>query len=69
MIKTAKLGKYSTVRLVDTFSPTVVLTNGGTTEVDIHFGTVMDVLVITAHKKQLSKDNLERIRQLTEVKQ
>jgi hypothetical protein len=36
---------------------------------DIHFGANYDVLIIVPSGKQLSKDNQERIRILTEVKQ
>jgi hypothetical protein len=68
MIKTVNVTKFSEVRVVDTFRPAVMNANGGTPEVDIHFGSNMDILVIVASKKQLSRDNQERIRILTDIK-
>ena len=62
MIKTTKISKYNEVRLVDTFKPSVEATNNGTPMVNIHFGTNMDILIITAKDKQIGKDNMERIR-------
>ena len=37
-------------------------------KVDVHIGANMDIVVICATDKQLSKDNQERIRILTEVR-
>lgn len=68
MIKTANIGSYCTVRLPDTFLPAIVDTNKGTNKVNIYFGANMDIVVVTAKEKQLSKDDIERIRILTEVK-
>ena len=72
MIKQGKVNKYNEVRVPDTFAPTVMDTNKGTDktarEVNIYFGGNMDILVICAKNKQLSKDNLERIRILTDVR-
>lgn len=41
----------------------------GTQDVDVHYGNNFDVLVIVPSGKDLSRDNKERIRILTEVKQ
>lgn len=68
MIKSTKLGKYCTVRLPDTFLPSTLDTNKGDNKVNIHFGGNMDIVVVTARDKQLSKDDQERIRILTEVR-
>lgn len=68
MIKTSKVNKYSEVRVIDTFRPAVENTNRGSSEVNVHFGTNMDILVITAKNKDISKDNLERIRILTDAR-
>ena len=70
MIKQSKINAYNEVRLVDTFKPVVMSTNeDGSPKVNIHFGQNMDILVITAKDKQLSKDNQERIRILTDQRQ
>ncbi len=37
--------------------------------VDVYFGAHYNVLVITSHDAKLSKDNLERIRILTDIKE
>jgi len=72
MIKTVRLAKYNTIKLLDTFLPSVIDTNKGNDkqarEVNIHFGANMDILVIYARGKVLTKDNLERIRILTDVR-
>lgn len=68
MIKKAKVSQRDLVRLPDTFRPTIQQLNNGDAAVDIHFGSNLDVLVLVAHNKQLSKDNQERIRILTEVR-
>lgn len=51
--------------------PDILTCGGGCTKgtlADVHFGTNQDIIVITVHNKGLSRDNLERIRILTEVK-
>jgi hypothetical protein len=68
MIKTVRVTKYNEIRVIDTFKPTIEKLNGGTPEADIHFGSNMDILIIVGHNKKISKDNLERIRILTDVK-
>lgn len=68
MIKSVKINKYSLVRMPDTFRPSVEQINKGSTEVDIHFGSNMDIVVVVAKHKELSRDNQERIRILTESK-
>jgi len=68
MIKTVNVDKYSSVRLTDTFQCAVIEVNKGTRAVDIYFGSNMDIVVCVAKGKQLSKDNLERIRILTDVR-
>jgi hypothetical protein len=68
MIRPSRVNKISEVKVVDTFRPTVMHINGGSNEVDVHFGANMDILVIVAKGKQLSKDNIERIRILTDVR-
>ena len=71
MIKTVKINKYVQVRLVDTFRPAVIETNKknkgeATTEVDIHFGAIMDVVIVVAKHKKLSSDDMRRIKILTD---
>ena len=72
MIRKSKVNLYNEVKVVDTFLPAVMEVNKGddkqSREVNIYFGANMDTLVITARNKQLSKDNLERIRILTDVR-
>ena len=68
MIKTVNVDKYSSIRCPDTFQYAVIEVNKGARTVDIHFGSNMDIVVCVAKGKQLSKDNLERIRILTDVR-
>ena len=74
MEKNTNITKYSQIRLVDTFKPAVEQTNnksgnGSKPEVVIHFGTNMDILVICAKHKKLSRDNTERIKILLESRE
>lgn len=69
MIKTANVTRYNQIRLVDTFRPVITTQNNGKPAADIYFGSNMDVLVIVAHNKKLSRDNMERIRILTDVRE
>ena len=68
MIKTVNVGRYSTVRLPDTFELAVIETNKGSREVKIHFGSNLDIVVCVAKDRKLSRENVERIRILTDVK-
>jgi hypothetical protein len=64
--KTVKLNKYNEARLPDTFKPAVEETNKGSAIVNIHYGKNMDIIILVAKEKQLSKDNLSRIKILVE---
>jgi hypothetical protein len=69
MHKTVKVNKLNMVKLPDTFRPTVLDTNkNGDATVDIHFGSNMDILVITAKNKQLSGDDTSRIKIIVGIK-
>lgn len=70
MIKKIKVktgNKYS-IRITppDTFS--AFLEQNNVPSIDVHFGSNYDVIVVVPSDKELSKDNKERIRILTEVK-
>lgn len=65
MIKISKIGGKGVVKLPDT----MIAMLGVSSKVDVHFGGNFDVVVIVPHDKELSRDNKERIRILTEVKQ
>lgn len=67
MIKKSKIGIRNLIRVPDTFND--VMAQLGTQDVDVHYGNNFDVLVIVPSGKDLSRDNKERIRILTEVKQ
>jgi hypothetical protein len=54
------------VKPPDTF--TSFVEQNAVQSLDIHFGSNYDIIVIVPSNKQLSKDNQERIRILTEVK-
>ncbi|MDD3460987.1 MAG: hypothetical protein PHW28_06810 [Mesotoga sp.] len=70
MIKTSKVNAYGEVKTVDTLLPAVQAVNADkSSKVNVHFGSNMYIIVVVAKDAQLSKDNLERIRILTEVKQ
>lgn len=69
MIKIVNVNKYGLVKLPDTFRPSVLDANkDNTSTVHVHFGANMDVVVVVAKNKQLSGDNKERIKILTENK-
>lgn len=77
MYKEVNVGKYGTVRLPDTFLPAVIetnkrdnkaLTDKEMKKVRVYFGANMDMVVCVANNKELSKDNQERIRILTDVR-
>lgn len=72
MFRTVNVGKYSTVKLPDTFEPAVIETNTkankgkDTSEkelraVNVHFGRNMEVVVCVAKSKKLEGIDLERI--------
>lgn len=67
-IKVKTTNKYS-IRVTppDTFS--AFLEQNKVQSIDVHFGSNYDVVVIVPSDKELSKDNKERIRILTEVRQ
>lgn len=67
MIKKSKIGIRNLVRVPDTFND--IMKQLGTQDIDVHYGSNFDVLVIVPSNKDLSRDNKERIRILTEVKQ
>jgi hypothetical protein len=69
MVKVVNVNKYGMVKLTDTFMPAVLESNKDNTRtVNVHFGTNMDIAVVVAKGRQLSKDNQERIRILTNEK-
>jgi hypothetical protein len=76
MFRAVKVGKYSTVKLPDTFEPAVMETNGSSKDinenelraVDVHFGVNMDIAVCVAKGKKLTDNDKERIRLLVGAK-
>ncbi len=66
MILVAGVNKYGLVKLPNTFRPSILDTNkDNEAKVNIHFGSNMDIVVIVARNKQLSRDDSDRIRYLT----
>ena len=69
MVKVSKVNKYGEVKTVDTLLPTVCdINDDKSNKVNVYFGANLHIVVITAKDAKLSKDNLERIRILTDVR-
>lgn len=67
MIVKSKVTKKNLVHVPDLFRP-FIEQHYNSDNVDVHIGANMDILIICANSKELSKDNKERIRILTEIK-
>jgi len=63
MKKPSRITEGGKVQMPETF----IYTIGTGQLVDVYFGKNFDIAVVTAKDKNLSNDNKERIRQLTEV--